>query len=159
MKALHGLALVLLAIGAAAVSSPPAHPQSGTTVTISERGRQCLCLKQRIDRARRETDLQAGMLEERDSEFAAVTQELNTLRATINPQDLAAVESFKRLLEHQQALRNFIQRELRPTLTAGLSALNDDIAVFNGQCVGATPKTVPPNLECSDFPDHHMKSR
>jgi hypothetical protein len=159
MTLLRGLTLALVLIGGGAWWPTNSHAQSGTSPTISERGRQCLCLKLRIDRARRETDLQAAMVEERDGELDAVTQELNALRPTINPEDLAAVESFKRLLEHQQALRNFIQRELRPTLNAGLQSLNDDVAVFNGSCIGATPKTIPANLECSDFPDHHMKSR
>lgn len=159
MKALGGLVLAVALIGGAAFLPLPADAQSGASPTISERGRQCLCIKLRIDRARRETDLQAAMLDERESELDAVTQEINTLRPLVNPEDLAAVESFKRLLEHQQALRNFVQRELRPPLSAGVRALNEDVATFNASCIGATPKTVPANLECSDFPDHHMKSR
>lgn len=158
MRITFAVAAALL-IAQTILPQPAAVAQSGTMPTISERGRQCLCLQQRIDAARRQTDLQAAMLEEREAELAALTQEIDTLRPQINPEDLAAVESFKRLLEHQQALRNFLQREMRPELTSAIRLLNQDVAAFNGSCIGATPKSAPPDLQCSDFPLHHMTSR
>lgn len=127
--------------------------------TAAERVRHCTCLKLDIDDGRREIDLQGAMVDERQDELDSLTAQLDTLRPTINPEDLAAVESFKRLLERQQALRTFLQRELRPTLSARVTKFNEVVGFFNSNCIGAVPKTIPANLQCSDFPDHHMKSR
>jgi hypothetical protein len=151
MRAYVGLAAAcLFAVGAA----PPALAQSA-----SERVRECTCLKLGIEEGRREIDLQGAMIDERQAELDDLLRQIETLRPRINPEDLAAVESFKRLLERQQALRGFLQRELRPAQSARIGSFNEAVAFFNGNCIGAVPKVIPADLQCSDFPAHHMKSR
>jgi hypothetical protein len=142
-------------LAAGAMVATPALAQD----TAAERVRHCTCLKLDLDDGRREIDLQGAMIDEREGELQDLTAQIDALRPTINPEDLAAVESFKRLLERQQALRTFLQRELRPVQTARVRKFNEAIEFFNGNCMGAVPKTIPANLQCSAFPDDHMKSR
>lgn len=155
MKAYGGLIVACLLAAGTVLAPPSAMAQS----VASERIRECTCLKLEIEQSRREIDLQAGMIDERQGELEALTHDIDALRPRINPEDLAAVESFKRMLERQQALRSFLQRELRPIQATRISDFNEAVGFFNSNCIGAVPKTIPADLQCSDFPPHHMKSR
>jgi len=158
MEAKHGVAVACALLAATIVTTPPVAAQSDAPV-INESQRQCLCRQRQIELGRREIDLQSAMLEERESELVSLTQQIDATRPLVNPNDLAAIESFKRLLERQQGLRAYVQRELRPGYAAYVAKFNEVVGAFNQMCAGGVPKTVPANLECSDFPAHHMKSR
>lgn len=122
-----------------------------------EETRQCLCRSQQLDRWRRENELQLEMIDERKAELLKLGRQIDETRPQVDPNDLAAVEAFKRMLLREQALRNYVQDELRGSYADRIKQYNAGVDQYNALCakrpmLKINVEALRNRLQCPDFP-------
>jgi hypothetical protein len=143
------LGIAMLAFVAAA--------QAQTGPLSLEETRQCLCRSQQLDRWRRENDMHLAMYEERKAELMSMIKTIDQQRALVDPNDLAAVEAFRRMMTREHALRNYVQEELLGAYRDRLKQYGELVGQYNAMCTKrAMPKphveALKGNLQCPEFP-------
>ncbi|MBX6323858.1 MAG: hypothetical protein IRY94_18740 [Rhodospirillaceae bacterium] len=142
------LAVLLAVAPAARAQTGPLNP---------EETRQCLCRSQQLDRWRRENELQLEMIDERKAELFKLSRQIDATRPLVDPNDLAAVEAFKRMLMREQALRNYVQDELRGSYADRIKRYNAAVEEYNAHCtrrpmLKVNVDALQGKLQCPDFP-------
>ena len=114
---------------AAAQSTPPAGP----AMTPDEIA-ACLCQKETLDAQQSNTDVQGGLLQERQQELTNLDTQIKAQAARTPSSDLVGQQVLQDLIAQQIALRNLIQLQIRPGYTQQLNQLRATIESYNAQC-------------------------
>jgi hypothetical protein len=126
--------LIAVALGgwspyAMAQSTPPAGP----AMTPDEIA-ACLCQKETLDQQQSNTDVQGGLLQERQQELTNLDTQIKAQAARTPSSDLVGQQVLQDLIGQQIALRNLIQLQIRPAYTQQLNQLRATIETYNAQC-------------------------
>lgn len=134
-----------------------AHAQQQEPFLSLEEVRTCMCLQEEMSAHRQEMDLRGGILEERGNELERVGMDIEVKRAAMDPQDEQAIAELKALIERQQALRELMRRDIRPSYEASFDAFNAASAAYNERCAGRRMfstdiERLQPDLQCPPRP-------
>lgn len=117
---------ILFAAVAVGASGVLAQESGGGRFLSPEETRQCLCMEEEID------TLRAGRLptEELEAEYKRVDELVARARPTVNTDDQAEVDSFRRMFARREALR----LRLQAMRGDGYSRLNGAVSRYNALC-------------------------
>lgn len=159
MQPMFSVRLLLLPALAAGLfgTAGAAHAQQQEPFLSLEEVGTCMCLEEEIAAERQEIELRAGILEERNNELERIGMDIEVKRAAMDPQDVQAIAELKALIGRQQALRDLIRRDIRPSYEASFEAFNAASAAYNEQCAGRRMyktdiEKLRPNLQCPQRP-------
>jgi hypothetical protein len=84
-------------------------------------------------------------------------REVDRVQSTVDPKDLAAVEAYRRLLDREKALRDYVQETMRGDYAARIAQYNASVQQYNDMCAKrqmpkANIEAASRNLQCPDFP-------
>ncbi len=119
---------VLLLLAASLTFAAPASAQesTGNKLLSLEETRQCVCIEDAAAGLRTRVD----MITPLESEYQRLDALVTQARDTIDTNDQAEVDSFRRLYERREDLRKQLNREKGPVL----ARLNGLVQRYNGQC-------------------------
>jgi hypothetical protein len=126
--------VAVLALGggfprALAQSQPPAGPAMKPDEIAA-----CLCQKAVLDQQQSNTDVQGGLLQERQQELTNLDTQIKAQAARTPSSDLVGQQVLQDLIAQQIALRNLIQLQIRPAYNRELNQLRTTIETYNAQC-------------------------
>jgi flagellar motility protein MotE (MotC chaperone) len=114
------IAALLMAVSLLAASGAAAQDSGVRRILSPEETRECVCMSDQIEAAR-------GQLDPLEQEFKRVDELVERARATVNTDDTAEVDSFRRLYGRREALRQQLNAERN-------SQLGGVITRYNQQC-------------------------
>jgi hypothetical protein len=131
----------LTAISLLAVSGAIAQDPNTPRILSPEETRQCICMSDRIDAVRAETD-------PLEQEFKRLDDLVERARPDVNIDDPAEVDSFRRLYGRREALRQQLQAQRNSELSGVISRYNQQCAnqrmlKLNVDAVRADPNACP----------------
>jgi hypothetical protein len=135
MSFVRALILPGLAAGLVGIAGS-VHAQETAPALSLEEVRNCMCLEQEMTTQRQEMDLRGGILQERENELERVSMDIEVKRAAMNPEDEQAIADLKALIARQEALRELLRRDIKPSHQASVDAFNAASSAYNQQCAG-----------------------
>jgi hypothetical protein len=122
----------VLAVGACATLVVPASAQ--TLLRSPQEISRCLCQNRAVDELRTQMDRQFRAYEEARQRYAALANQVETVRGRMNVQDREQIESFQRLLDERDAAQHAFQDEATPAYAATVDRYNGAVEAYNLMC-------------------------
>ena len=131
------LVAVLMLGGAGTVWSPSAQAQSqppaGPAMTPEEIA-SCLCQKEVLDQQQSDSEVQGGLLQERQQELTNLDAQIKEQAVRTPSTDVVGQQLLQYMIKQQIALRNLIQLQIRPAYNQQVNQLRQTIETYNAQC-------------------------
>ena len=131
------LIAVLMLGGAGTSWSPSAQAQSqppaGPAMTPEEIA-SCLCQKAVLDQQQSDTDVQGGLLQERQQELTNLDAQIKQQAERTPSTDVVGQQLLQDMIKQQIALRNLIQLQIRPAYNQQVNQLRQTVETYNAQC-------------------------
>lgn len=99
-----GIAALLMTVSLLAASGAGAQDSNSRRILSPEETRDCVCMGDQIEAAR-------GQLDPLEQEFKRLDELVERARPSVNTEDPAEVDSFRRLYGRREALRQQLQAE------------------------------------------------
>jgi hypothetical protein len=129
----------LAGAAALAVLSLAANGRAAGSRTLSlQEMRACLCGARSLETLNREVELRRAIFEERRAALAELGRARLDRYDTIDPDDKAHVEAYKRLLAEERGLERRIARDILPDYRDSTARYNQAVERYNTLCGSAT---------------------
>jgi hypothetical protein len=96
--------------------------------------RACICTEQAITQLREELQSRSSVYNQRTDRDRNLTQQIDKLRATMNPDDMSAQDQMREMIDMRGRLRAQIHDDF-PALQLVSNKLNAQVSAYNANCV------------------------
>ncbi len=126
-----------LAIALAAGAGLTAPASAQTLLRSPDEITRCLCQNRTVDELKAAMDRQFRLYEESRQRYAALEDQVESVRARMNVRDRDQIESFQRLLDQRDAAQHAFQDEATPAYGATVERYNSAVDAYNASCASA----------------------
>jgi hypothetical protein len=127
----HLLAAGLVAAGAL-LGGPMAPAQTNAPMTL-DLLRACICTERAMAMLRQESQSRSSVYNQHVNQERSLTQQIEKMRATMNPDDMTAQDQMREMIDMRGRLRAQIHEEF-PALQLVDNKLNAQVSAYNAQC-------------------------
>ncbi len=120
-------------LGGLFLSGSPAHAQQPLTV---DEIRVCTCAEQTMAVLRQRNDDAHAAYEAQVQRDLHLSQQIEQLRATMNPGDLAAQDQLREMIDMRARVDQDMHQNALPVWQNATRRLNDVVSRYNAACVG-----------------------
>jgi hypothetical protein len=112
------------------------HARAQTVLTSPQEVTSCLCMEFSVNTMANDVAARQRMYADAKRSYDALDAEVTQQRQTMNPNDAAQVDAFRKLLDQRDAARARFAGEATPEYSAQVAEYNHRVANFNQQCGG-----------------------